>query len=331
MTKWRTSGAFLGQRVTGQQRYAHEISSRLSHLAPLLSPPHFWRTSSPRSWLWTQAALTGQRRVLHLTSRVPAFAPGCVFTVHDLFVLTNPEWYSPAFVRLHEPLLRRSLRAARAVVVVSEPVRHQLLSSGLLSSQCEAVSLAPNAPTMKLTLDSQDVPPTPERPFLLAVASRDPRKGLSTLASAWEACPPALRNHFRLKIVGGQHASFAESRFEWPADVELLGYVTDRELASLYKQAWAVVIPSLAEGFGLPLVEAKGSGARVICSDIDIFRWVGGSDVDGYFDPGNIESLREALIAVMTTTDQPKEPARVLRFSWDRSAEGVIDLLSQLD
>ena len=74
----------------------------------------------------------------------------------------------------------------------------------------------------------------------------------------------------------------------------MAGYVSDDDLAELYANARGVVFPSLAEGFGLPLVEAAASGARLAVSDIEVFRWIGEHHVR-YFDPTSVESIAQSL------------------------------------
>ena len=86
-------------------------------------------------------------------------------------------------------------------------------------------------------------------------------------------------------VVGGGASIYQSDEIAWPTGSRLLGYVDDADLASLYAHSRAVVFPSLAEGFGLPIVEAVAAGAtRLLLSDIPVFRWIVG-DSASYFDP----------------------------------------------
>jgi glycosyltransferase involved in cell wall biosynthesis len=110
-----------------------------------------------------------------------------------------------------------------------------------------------------------------------------------------------------------------------------LGYVSDDELWSLYRGARAVVVPSLDEGFGLPLIEAASLGTPLVVSDIPVFRWIA-DDRAAYFDPKDAESVRDSLRRVISEDVVAVDPAAVRsRFSWDDTARRVLDLSRRLE
>ena len=80
--------------------------------------------------------------------------------------------------------------------------------------------------------------------------------------------------------------------------VILAGYVSKEEASVLYKNASIYIFPSLDEGFGIPILEALSFALPVICSDIDVFKEVGGDCVE-YFKVGNSISLSEKIISVL--------------------------------
>jgi glycosyltransferase involved in cell wall biosynthesis len=319
------------QRVTGQQRYAREISRRLelSHRFVPARPTGGWARSALRVWAWVQVVLplqAGNSVVLSMTSRAPVWRRRHVLVVHDLFVLTNPEWYSRAYVWTHAPLLRFQLRSSAAVVAVSRPVADQVARfTG------RPVTVAPNAPS-----DEFRRPPTePEvattlarrglikGEYLLVVGNRDPRKNLRLLAAAYGRLTDQERACCPLVVVGGGSPIYRGETLAWPAGTVEAGYVTDDELRTLYRCARCVVFISLAEGFGLPLVEAAAAGARsFLVSDIEVFRWICG-DQARYVDPNSESSVVEGLRAEI---EAPRdEPVDISRFSWDASAATIED------
>ena len=165
-------------------------------------------------------------------------------------------------------------------------------------------------------------------PFFLSVGTLEPRKGYSVALTAFETLWREGLD-VRYVIVGRigwntlalqrrlrEHPEFGKRLF-WLDDA------SDADLHYLYPLACALVFPSFVEGFGLPLVEAAHFGARVIASDIPVFREVGG-DAVAYFDTLDSASLakrvREALAA-------PKLQRALPVLSWRQSAEALFALL----
>jgi glycosyltransferase involved in cell wall biosynthesis len=328
------NGAYAPQRVTGQQRYATEIAECLAtEGVRQLEPTGWFARSTLRTWAWVSVILPVLARtdvLLTLTSRSPLAHGHHVVVVHDLFVITHPEWYSRKYVLSHAPLLKSTLKRAKAVIAVSEPVAEEVRRSGLTRAK---VTVAPNAPSSVFTAPAtSDDSSTLERydlasdGYVLVVGSLDPRKNLARLIEAYASLDSAHRTDARLVVVGGGSAVFRDVGIDWPADTVLTGYVTDAELADLYRHARGVVFPSLAEGFGLPIVEAASVGARLAVSDIDVFRWIGGDSI-GYFDPLSVEDIARGVAGLIDRSVPRVDPAVAAalgeRFNWDTSAVSV--------
>lgn len=321
------------QRITGQQRYATEIASRLRESSRFsgIAPSGFWARSSLRVWAWLQLVLpfaAGRGLVLSMTSRAPLWRRRHVLVVHDLFVLTNPEWFSRLYVWTHAPLLRTQLRSAAAVVAVSEPVAEQVARIFP-----RTIVVAPNAPSAVFHQDHSDravdldaVRSRGLEPdeYLLTVGSMDPRKNLALLAEAYGLLDETERTRHPLVVVGGGSAVFRTEQITWPAGTVDAGYVDDDELRQLYRGARAVVFVSRAEGFGLPLVEAAAAGTgHLVVSDIAVFRWICG-DGATYVDPASAHSIAAGLRASLR---DPSPPGIDLdRFSWETSADIIGDV-----
>ncbi|QAY72211.1 glycosyltransferase family 1 protein [Agromyces protaetiae] len=337
------NGAFRDQRITGQQRYASEIADRLLRRPGVRewAIPARRRGSALGAWASVQTAGFGRdrgERLLTLTSRGPVVAPRHVVTVHDTFVLDHPEWFSRAYVATHAPVLRAQVRTAELVLAVSEPVARAIRA--LVKPGVEIV-VAPNAPAEVFVPDV----PAPDFSgvsrlagagggFVLSVASQDPRKNLGRLVKAHQALPAALRERAPLVLVGGESALYARAALVHDPHVVRLGYVTDDELARLYAAASVVAFPTLAEGFGLPAVEAIAAGAEVVVSDIPVLRWVCGDDAR-FVDPTSVEAIAAGLRAALEDPDPAVVKARRAgairtRFSWQRSADTVAEAICAL-
>jgi glycosyltransferase involved in cell wall biosynthesis len=218
---------------------------------------------------------------------------------------------------------------------VSEPVAEQVRELGLSSAP---VVVAPNAPSPVFgeprgaeerarVLAQHGVT---DGGYLLAVGSMDPRKNLKRLTEAYLALPAETRAAAPLVLVGAKSAVFGDVDLAESDDIKLAGYVSDDDLAVLYAASRGVVFPSLAEGFGLPLVEAMVAGARLAVSDIDVFHWICGDDAT-YFSPADTSAVTDALarLAAAEPLDE-EEAARIrravtCRFDWRTSAQTVHD------
>jgi glycosyltransferase involved in cell wall biosynthesis len=167
-------------------------------------------------------------------------------------------------------------------------------------------------------------------PFVLFVGHRDTYKNFATLLDAMTRTewPTGVRLH----VVGSPFADH-EKRLIRALQLETrvihLGRLSDDDLQFQYSTAKCFVFPSLAEGFGLPILESQINGCTVACSDIAVFHEVA-DDAAVYFDPRLGESIAHAIrkICHANVADQlvPTGKANAERFSWDRAAEQTIEI-----
>lgn len=325
--------AFRPQRVTGQQRYATEIADQLLAKDGFtgIRPPE--EAGAIRAWLWTLLVLPWRSRghiLVSFTARSPLWKRRHILVVHDLFVLTNPEWYSRRYIWTHAPLLKLQLATAAALVAVSEPVAQELRRR----QPGKLIEIAPNAPSTVFShpggedegvLDRLGISPGS---YLLVVGSQDPRKNLARLAEAYASLPIEARLKTPLVLVGASDKIFRGESIDWPAETIMAGYVTDAELQELYSGSAAVALVSLAEGFGLPIVEAIAAGAgRLLLSDLSVFRWICGESAI-YVDPTSVEAIAEGIARVVAEDAPATDNVDLSRFDWKQSA-AVIQLVSE--
>jgi glycosyltransferase involved in cell wall biosynthesis len=319
--------SYAMQRVTGQQRYAHEIASRLLDGEGFVSlgPRPFWARTTLRVWLWLQFRLptkAGRSVVLSMTSRAPCWRRRQVLVVHDLFVLTNPDWFSPLYQLTHAPLLLAQIRSAAALVAVSQPTADELASiySGpiVVAPNAAGATFADGQGSGEAVLARLGLG---GKSYFLAVGSMDPRKNLQRLAEAYSLLSEEERAAHPLVVVGAGNAIFRTEQAHWPSGTIDAGYVTDEDLHGLYRHAYAVVLVSLAEGFGLPLVEAAACGTRhLVVSDIPVFRWICGDDAH-YVDPRSVLNIADGLRQALSCPRRQGIDLR--RFDWDTSARSI--------
>jgi glycosyltransferase involved in cell wall biosynthesis len=166
-----------------------------------------------------------------------------------------------------------------------------------------------------------------ERPILLTVSAKLAHKNLARLIGAVAAL---ARDARPLLVLPGYPTAYeAQLRTHAAAlgvgdDVRFLGWVSAAELEGLYAAAAAFVFPTLAEGFGLPVLEAMARGVPVACSDIPVLHEVAGESAL-YFDPRSEEAIAASMMRLLDDAALAERlaaagPERAARFSWRRAA-----------
>jgi alpha-1,3-rhamnosyl/mannosyltransferase len=258
-----------------------------------------------------------------------------VVTVHDLTCIDFPRFH---------PLLRRVLfrvglwrvaRLADAIIVPSAATRRDLRRR--IGWSRAPVHVVPSAAGARFVpLAAAEAEPVVRRyglafrEYLLFVGNVEPRKNLVGLLRAYDALRRRRREGPVLVIAGGagwKNRAIREAIGASPytADIRIVGYVPDAELAALMNGALAFVYPSLYEGFGLPPLEAMACGTPVITSNrSSLPEVVGGAAL--LVDPENIGDLADAMARLAEDAplrDELRERGleRAREFSWRRTAE----------
>src|SRR6266511_2622285 len=148
-----------------------------------------------------------------------------------------------------------------------------------------------------LGLDNEYLSHLERAPYLLAVGTFEPRKNLPALLDAFRLLRREGRD-LQLVVVGRQAFTQLLPLGDLAPHVRLTGSVPDEELHALYAGAACFVMPSLLEGFGLPLAEAMAAGVPAVASDIPALREVGGETVR-YADPHDPEGFAAAVRAAL--------------------------------
>ena len=137
--------------------------------------------------------------------------------------------------------------------------------------------------------------------YFIVLGTIEPRKNHLLLLNLWTRLATTMATPPRLLVIGArgweneQAVDMLERSRRLRGLVEEHNRLSDTAIGSLLSQARALLLPSFAEGFGLPLAEAFASGVPVICSDIPVFREVGG-EVPDYLDPLDLFAWRDAIV-----------------------------------
>jgi glycosyltransferase involved in cell wall biosynthesis len=247
-------------------------------------------------------------------------------TVHDTVPWTHPQTLTPRGVRWHRAVIATAVRRADAVLVPTEAVagelRHFAPGPAGLVVAGHGVTPVFTGPVPEVSdLD------LPDR-YVLAIGTLEPRKGIESLVEAMAGVDGAALVLAGQPGWGGLAPDTLARRHGLPAErLRVLGRLADDRLAAVLRRASVLAVPSLAEGFGLPLLEGMAAGVPVVHSDAPALVEVAGGA--GRCVPrGDTSALATALREVLGS---PREAARLVaagrrraaEFSWRRAAEVV--------
>ncbi len=220
-----------------------------------------WRTAWSRLGFPKVERLVGKLDVFHFSDWMyPAQHSGLrTTTVYDLSPIHHPEWVAPLTRRMHGRKYANAARTSDLIFAISKFTAADVAET--LAVATERIAVAYPGVDERYTPDG----PKAERegPYVLAVATLEPRKNLSMLAAA-HALVRAQRPELEL-VVAGAPVHWAQQELAGEG-VTALGFVADEQLPALYRGASVVAYPSLFEGFGIPVVEAMGCGTPVVAS-----------------------------------------------------------------
>ncbi|NJP08901.1 MAG: glycosyltransferase family 4 protein [Leptolyngbyaceae cyanobacterium RU_5_1] len=346
--------AFLPTKPTGLATYAINLLPHLQHLNPTLfidnaregftcypAPAgltneqgrkgHFLRLA------WTQFQLPNlyrQARSRLLFSPIPE-APlfsSCrsVVTVHDLIPLRFFRKLSP--LRLYQRYyVPQVLEQAEHIICNSKATAQDVVDFFNISAQkITPILLAHNAENFRF-LD------LPTRNYFLYLGRNDPYKNLQRLIAAFATLPH--RSDYELWLAGPMDDRYVAElttqidELNLTAQVKFLSYVSYAELPVILNQAIALVMPSLWEGFGLPVLEAMACGTPVITSNLSSLPEVTG-DAAILVDPYDTGAIADAMHQFTTDPNlhlqlRTASLARASQFSWAKTGQATVEILQQ--
>jgi len=303
----------------------------------------------PRLWTHLRLALELVRHppdVLFVPSHVLPLVcpvPGVV-TVHDLGYLAYPEAHT-RFDRWYlDWTTRRHTRVAAHLLADSEATKRDLVRHYGADPQRITVVYPGLDPLFRPVEDPERLAAVRQRyrlaqAYVIHVGTLQPRKNLLRLLEAIDGLPrrlPSGRPVPQLVLVGkrGWLAEPIVARAEGMGErVRLLGHVERADLPALISGARALVMPSLYEGFGFPVLEAMACGTPVVAANTSSLPEVAG-DAALLVDPHDAEALAEALARVLTDdalrrTLRRRGLQRARRFTWQAAAEKVLRVLER--
>ena len=314
---------FQTRRITGVDRYAHEIAKRLTLSKHFITPRNPLGQVSGHAW--EQFRLPSQIQHGELlwspANAGPWSVTRQVITIHDASVFDHPEWFRPAFAAWTRLSWKILAKRVKAIITVSEFSKQRLKHH--LEIPDEKIHVIYNGvgnpfePQSVKCVERVKEKLGIRKPYFLFVGTIEPRKNLKRLIKAWEQANISSHDLF---LAGTEGTVFSTSEKQ----ITHSSHIPNEDLPSLYAGATAFVFPSLYEGFGLPVLEAMACGTPVITSNTTALTEVF-SDAALIVSPGKPVEIARAMQTIIEDTSlarnlRERGLRKANKLTWEKSA-----------
>lgn len=307
----------------------------------------FWRyrVAGPAK-LWTFIGLPVAMRGEHLdvmyspTHYIPRFTSvPCVAAIMDLSYLKFPQLFKPKDIYQLTHWTAYSAAHAKKIFTISESSKNDIIEAYRVP-QSKVVVTYPGFTMTPIT----SVKHQPPKNYILSVGTLQPRKNYVRLIEAFSIFLKENKQKFsdiKLLIIGKKGWLYedilaAPKKFGVAERVKFLDFVPDGELPSFYQHALCFALPSLYEGFGLPVLEAMAYKCPVVVSDVSSLPEIAGK-AGIYVDPDSAESIAKGLLTAVRERNliQGKQRvsagiAQTKKFTWEKAARQTLDVLEKV-
>ena len=319
--------------------FLQDCGSKIPSNVNIISPRWLMRPSFSKLYFllffgFTRYVRNAQCVLFSIDSIIGFRMKNVVSIIHDIneFALENKLGRFRTFFR--KQMIKQTLKKARQVIVISNFVREQI-ATYLPQLYSDKINVIHSGISMFSFSQETEAPQLSPFPYFIIVGRIDPKAKCLyeavTVFSAYQKKHP----EFRLKIVGGINAFCQEDANEFLSvisrneNIEYLGYVSDKDLDSLYRNAFATIFMSKLEGFGFPLLESFYRGCPVITSTENAVNKEISSNLD--IDIADAELAQEELICekIDKTQQINKEDLihTALQFTWEKTAARYYEFL----
>ncbi|NMC36065.1 glycosyltransferase family 4 protein [Candidatus Beckwithbacteria bacterium] len=315
-----------------------------------------YKTFGP-SLAWTQWRLPLELTLEKLSGKAPDiyFSPGhysprfssvpTVVTIMDLAYLMFPDDFRGSDLRQLKAWTRRSVKKASHILAISQStkddiVKHYRINPEKITVTYPGLSLKVSKKPGDNSFKNLQAYLGITRPYLIYVGTLQPRKNISALLDSFTI----LKKQFpklKLVIVGKKGWLYDEiftkvKNLKLRSEVIFTGYVSNFEKYELLRHAQAFILPSLYEGFGLPVLEAMALDVPVIVSRVSSLPEVGGEAAFYIDDPKSAQNIAQVTSSVLQLSVnrlkeiQAKGRAQALKFTWQDCAQKTLTVLEHL-
>lgn len=337
-------------REVNDNDYNYTIYLKSDPLEHLPKKTSWWNYKVVKpSKLWTQIGLpihliTTSRKpdvFLTLTHYGPRFSRiPTIVSVMDLSYLHYPQTFKKNDLYQLTKWTEYSVKKAKKVITISNSSKNDIIKYYKVRPEKVKVvhlglkNLSMNAPSEK-DLKEFGV----NQKFILFVGTLQPRKNISRLIEAFSRLPKEISSDHQLVIIGKKGWLYedilsAPEKYNVKDKVVFLDYISDEDLPNFYRKAEVFVLPSLYEGFGLPVLEAMRYGCPVITSSVSSLPEAGG-DAAQYFKPEDVDDIKKSIEKVLTDRslrEKMIERGRehYKKFTWEKAAKEVLSAIEEV-
>jgi len=266
----------------------------------------------------------------------PKFCPvPTIVTIHDLSFLYYPGDFLKKDLYKLVNWTKESIKKVNKIIAVSKTTKKDIVKEYDVDENKIEVIYNGYEKDIKILGGTNKFKSVFNKPFILYVGTLQPRKNIATLIQSF-AMFNKIYPTYEL-IIAGKKGWMYKQIFNEVVDLGLdkkvffTDYVSDKQLAFLYRNAFCFVLPSLYEGFGIPILEAMSFDCPVISSFSSSLSEIG-SDACLYFDPKNPNDLKEKFIELKENDNLRKDliikgKKRVKNFSWESCAKQTLDVI----
>jgi glycosyltransferase involved in cell wall biosynthesis len=322
------NGRFLTQTLTGVQRVAYEISSRLNAKiedVEFLCPKSVFKFDVNgfkliqfgwfKGQLWEQIDLPfflfkkKYKLILNFCNSAPILASKKMIVIHDMAVKRGKDWYNWKFRLWYEIMFYFNISKQNLIITDSE------------FSKFEIEHFYKNTDIKVVYLGGFDTPvynTEIEKYRFIAISSIEPRKDFKTIIEAFAKLESM---EIQLEIIGGSSHVFKSLDFDFPSNVTFLGRLSDDDMKKKLASAYGFISSSLYEGFGLPVLEAQSFGVPTIISDIPVYKELFGESVI-YFDVKNSSNLAKQIQSFILNGNREEWSTKSInnaqKYNWEK-------------
>jgi len=266
-----------------------------------------------------------------------------VVTIHDLIInhFSTGEASTLAYPlylgkRLsYKFVVKHAAKRARRIIVPSDATKEEIIDH--LKISAKKINIIPEAAEIQVKSQKLSIRQAQDKSqslgkYFLYVGNAYPHKNLASLIYAFNKISKEYKE-LKLILVGQKDYFYKKLEQENALSDKIIFYgkASDSELANLYANAIALVMPSLMEGFGLPVLEAMSLRCLAVCSDIPSFREVAANSAV-YFKPEDANDIKETMKSVYVNNEKYRQEKlemgfkRAQKYSWKKAAEETLNV-----